>query len=73
MIQCVNVFTTKPENVNFVLFSLVALSFEIGSLYIALTMLELIKSTRLFIHSQRSPCLCLLNTMIKGVYHHTLL
>jgi hypothetical protein len=44
---------------------------ETGSLYIALTVLELTKQARLALNSQRSNCFCLQSAGIKGMCHHT--
>ena len=44
---------------------------ETGFLCVALAVLKLILQTMLTLNSQRSPCLCLLSTGIKGIHHHT--
>ena len=41
--------------------------FETGSHYVALVVLELTTQTSLASNSQRSTCLCLLSTEIKGM------
>jgi hypothetical protein len=41
-----------------------------GFLCVALAVLELDLYTRLALNSERSTCLCLLSSEVKGVQHH---